>query len=121
MTTSVTKYFIDRAHTDFDLVDERGRKIGIFTWALEMTTRWDPNLVWPNSAIRGGIVHTDPYVIVGSFVTRDGVAYGAVTKDATIGPVADPSTMDKTKAEIQRRISGARKRYAAKYGKEQQP
>lgn len=114
-------YFIERTVTDFGVTDERGRKVGIITWALVMTTRWDPNMIRPGSSLRGGIVSAEPYVLVGSHAARNGEQYGALTKDKEIGPVADPGTRQKVEAEIKRRVDGARKRYTNKYGKEQQP
>lgn len=114
----MANYLIKPTTTDFGLVDERGREVGIITWALVMTTRWDPNLVRPNS-MRGGIVDCEPYVLVGSHVTRNGEQYGALVSDTAVGLVADPKTQGAAEREIERRIKNARKRFEKKYRSKQ--
>lgn len=114
----MVNYLIKPTITDFGLVDERGRKVGIMTWALVMTTRWDCNLVRPDS-MRGGIVACDPYVLVGSHVTRNGEQYGALVSDKAVGLVADPATQGAAERETERRIKNARKRCEKKYKSKQ--
>jgi len=96
-----TQQEVSTTNTDFGLKDEKGRAIGYRVRIWIRTYTEDSN---------GNFLHAHGDFWIGeTFATRDGDIYGSLTS------LPEASSLQETKALVQKRITTAKARYAKKY------